>query len=307
MNLRQLEYFIRVAELGSFSKAALVLGVAQPALSRQVRLLEADLRTNLLIRNGRGVTLTETGKGLFDRGIDILQLVGRLGEDLDALRDEPLGQVVIGLPPSFGRLLAVPLVDAFRRELPKARLSIVEGLSSHLTEWLASGRVDLALVHSPEANPGIDIYPVMRERLGLVGPAGSPGTADAEIPLARLHEFPLIAPERAHALRRLLEARLVLEGLKMNVVLEVSSVPSILSLVQAGYGYAVLTRSALAASGHLADYAFQPLADANLCSTLCLAIAAHKHPTPLVRRSRGLLQELVTGLDERLHETSAAR
>ena len=66
MNFKQLEYFVHVAELGSFSKAAIELDVAQPALSRQVRLLETDLRVTLLQRTGRGVLLTEAGKRLYD-------------------------------------------------------------------------------------------------------------------------------------------------------------------------------------------------------------------------------------------------
>ena len=77
MNLKQLEYFVRVAELGSFSKAALILNIAQPALSRQVRLLETDLHVTLLTRNGRGVVLTEPGQRLFDHSVGILQLVSR--------------------------------------------------------------------------------------------------------------------------------------------------------------------------------------------------------------------------------------
>lgn len=153
-NLKQLEYFVRVAELGSFSRAALVLDIAQPALSRQVRLLETDLRVNLLTRTGRGVVLTDAGKRLFDHSVGILQLVARAAEDLGrAARDEPSGRVVVGLPPSIGRLLTLPLVKAFvdgRRR--RASLLIVEGLSTHLAEWIATGRVDLGL--TPGAQPG---------------------------------------------------------------------------------------------------------------------------------------------------------
>ena len=143
MNLRQLEYFVHVAELGSFSKAALVLGVAQPALSRQVRALETELRETLLLRDGRGVRLTDAGTRLFEHSVGILQMVSRAREDIGANRDEPVGRIVVGLPPSMGRQLTVPLIDAFQRQLPRARLAIVEGLSSHIIEWILTGRVDL--------------------------------------------------------------------------------------------------------------------------------------------------------------------
>ena len=103
MNFKQLEYFVHVAELGSFSKAALVLDIAQPALSRQVRSLETDLRETLLLRNGRGVVLTEAGQRLYEHGVNILQALAQAQDDMGASRDEPVGRITIGLPPSVGR------------------------------------------------------------------------------------------------------------------------------------------------------------------------------------------------------------
>ena len=120
MNLRQIEYFIQVAELGSFSKAAVLLDVAQPALSRQVRALETELRETLLLRNGRGVSLTDAGRRLLEHGQGILQLVEAARADLGARRDEPVGQIVVGLPPSLARRLTLPLIEMFSTEMPKA-------------------------------------------------------------------------------------------------------------------------------------------------------------------------------------------
>ncbi|HNB44131.1 MAG TPA: LysR family transcriptional regulator, partial [Burkholderiaceae bacterium] len=132
MNLKQLEYFVQVAELGSFSRAAQVLDIAQPALSRQVRALEIELHETLLLRNGRGVALTEPGRRLFEHGVAILQHVAQAREDMGASRDEPVGRLTVGLPPSLGRRLTLPLIDRFRSGLPRARLAVVEGLTAHL-------------------------------------------------------------------------------------------------------------------------------------------------------------------------------
>jgi len=123
MNLKQLEYFVQVAELGSFSKAAVVLDIAQPALSRQVRSLETELRQQLFLRNGRGVALTDAGKRLFDHSVAVLQLMAHARQDLGASRDEPVGRVTIGLPPSMGRQLTLPLIDRFQKQFPAARPS----------------------------------------------------------------------------------------------------------------------------------------------------------------------------------------
>jgi LysR family nitrogen assimilation transcriptional regulator len=296
MNLRQLEYFVAVAELGSFSKAAVVLNIAQPALSRQVRLLETDLHVNLLMRNGRGVVLTEAGKRLFDHSVGILQLVSQVREDIEATRDEPAGRIVVGLPPSMGRLLIPPLVEGFRRTLPKARLAVVEGLSAHLAEWISTGRVDLGLLHNPEPHAALEITPVLEEPLGLVSPApkrGAKVSLRSTASLAELKNYPLILPERAHAIRKLLETQAALAGHKLNVALEISSVQSILDLVRAGYGHAVLTPTALAASGEAKAFRLRPLTRPSLTSTLCLAVSAHKPATPLSRHVFRLLRELV--------------
>ncbi|WP_284620424.1 LysR family transcriptional regulator [Aquabacterium humicola] len=297
MNLKQLEYFVHVAELGSFSKAALVLDIAQPALSRQVRALEIDLRETLLLRNGRGVVLTEAGRRLFEHGISILQAVSQAREDMGASRDAPVGQVSVGVPPTIGRQLTLPLVDAFKRKLPGARLAIVEGLSTHIVEWIMTGRVDVGLLYNPEAQPALEITPVLDEPLCLVAHAG-PDVARGPVPMRELAGLPLILPERAHVIRRLLETQAALIGLKLDVAWEVSSVAAIIDLVCAGYGHAVLTASAVAASGRADELVARPLTDPPLTSVLCLAVSAHKRPGPLMRQTTRVLVELAKSLPQ---------
>ena len=297
MNLKQLEYFVQVAELGSFSKAASVLEVAQPALSRQVRALETELKQQLFARNGRGVALTDAGKRLFDHSVAVLQLVSHAREDLGASRDAPVGRVIIGLPPSIGRQLTLPLIDRFRKELPSARLAIVEGLSTHIVEWVTTGRIDVGMVYNPEAQPGLEITPLLQEALGLVShsPKGKKRLT-TPLPMRELSRYPLIVPERVHAMRRLLETQAALAGVKLDIAWEVSSVPSIIDLVCAGYGHAVLTASGVAASGRAAQLAIRRLVDPTPTSVLCLVTSAHKRPTPLGERTMTLASSLVRKL-----------
>ena len=224
MNLTQLESFVRVAELGSFSKAAVVLGVAQPALSRQVRALEIELRETLLIRDGRGVRLSQSGRRMFDHCVGILQQVERAREDMSAGRDEPVGRVVIGLPPSVALQLTVPLIDRFRSALPKARLAVTEGLSTHIAEWITSGRVDLGLLFNPAPHASVEVTPLLEEDLCLVSPASGDEDSGKPLPFDRLPQYPLIIPERGHAIRNLLETQSAMAGLRLNIAAEVSSV-----------------------------------------------------------------------------------
>jgi len=295
MNLKHLESFVRVAELGSFSKAARVLDVAQPALSRQVRQLETDLRATLLLRNGRGVALTDAGKRLFEHGVQILQQVALAREDLGTQRDAAVGHITIGMPPSIGRQLTLPLIEGFRERLPRARLTLVEGLSAHIAEWIAGGRADLGLLYNPDAQPALEITPLLTERLCLVQAAGSRKRRQP-VRLAELPDYPLILPERHQAIRRLLETHAVQAGVKLHIAWEVSSVPAIIDLVCAGTGCAVLNASAVTASGRARELLARPIVAPELPSVLCLAQSATKPPTPLTRQAGALLTELVKHL-----------
>ena len=300
MNLKQLEYFVQVAELGSFSKAALALDIAQPALSRQVRSLETELSQQVFLRNGRGVALTDAGKRLFDHSVAIIQLMAHAREDLGASRDEPVGRVTIGLPPSMGRQLTVPLIDRFKKQLPAARLAIVEGLSTHIVEWVTTGRIDVGLVYNPDAQAGLEITPLLQEPLALVSHAARKAkgkrAALPPLPMRELPHYPLIVPERVHAMRRLLETQAGLAGIRLDIAWEVSSVPSIIDVVCAGYGHAVLTPSGVAASARSGELVMRRLIDPAPVSVLCLITSAHKRPTPLSERTMRLLTALVHAL-----------
>jgi len=168
MDLKQLEYFVRVAELGSFTRAAVALNLAQPALSRQVRLLEVELRQNLLIRNGRGALPTEAGKLLLAHGRGILHQVERAYEELGRVRGSLAGRVAVGLPTSLARALTVPLTRTFRAELPDATISISEGLSVAMQESLVTGRLDIAVLYNAQTTADTEITPLLEEDLLLV-------------------------------------------------------------------------------------------------------------------------------------------
>ena len=291
MNLTQLETFVHVAEHGSFSKAALVLGVAQPALSRQVRALETELHETLLLRNGRGVQLTEAGKRLLQHGQDILNLVSHAKDDLRARRSEPVGQITIAMPPTLARLHTLALIRAFRAEMPQARLAIMEGFSVHLTEWLLTGRTDLALVYNPEPVPALEILPLRRERLCLVSPRDQAPARPPTLP--QLSRYPLVMPQRGHIFRSLMEQAAAMAGVQLDVQWEVASVPAILDCVAAGIGHAALGEDALKIYEKPELLVTTPFAKADIQSTLCLVTPTSKRATPLMQRTAGVLMRMV--------------
>jgi LysR family transcriptional regulator, nitrogen assimilation regulatory protein len=294
MDLKQLEYFVHVAEMGSFTRAATYLQVAQPALSRQVRSLEVELRQTLLDRNGRGVTLTEAGKRLLAHARGILQQVERARDDLEDQRGAATGRLAIALPPSVSRVLTAPLVKAFREHLPRASLSVVEGLSTYAMEWLAIGRVDCAVVYNITPSPAVDLQPLLDEPLFLVSARKGRGARIGKpVTLREVSELELVMPSRPHSMRMLLEAALANEGCRAQVALEIESIPAILELVLQGDCHAVLAEAAIRTSGQPEAFQLRPVGAPGLVATLWMATSAQRPRGPLIEQGTALVQSML--------------
>lgn len=298
MDLKQLEYFVRVAELGSFTKAAQALDVAQPALSRQVRLLEVELRQNLLLRNGRGANPTEAGALLLAHARGILHQVARAREELGRVRGALAGRVAIGLPPSVSRVLAVPLMRAFRQQLPQVSASISEGLSVNMQEWLVNGRLDIAVLYNAQPAPGLEISPLHEEDLVLVqarplgmAPHLCDGSAPSPIALRDIAALPLVIPSRPNAIRMQVEAELASLGVCAQVALEIDGVAAILDLVADGAGAALLSRNAVSSSIRPSAYWVRAIVEPPLRTRLCLAISSQRPATLTQQAALALLQK----------------
>jgi LysR family nitrogen assimilation transcriptional regulator len=295
MNLKQLEVFLHVAELGSFTRAAEFLRIAQPALSRQVRALEVELRQHLLTRNGRGVAPTAAGRRLLAHARGILHQVERAREDLAEMRGAPVGHVALGLPPTVGRVLTVALVDAFRARYPKATLGIREGLTVNIAEWLAAGRVDVGLLYNPAPAPALEVSPLAAEALYLIGPAAARaarGRTGAPVPLKDLAAHRLILPSRPNSMRMLIESRLAEIGARIDVALEVDAIQSILDLVARGHGHAVLSLNAIGSDAERTRLAPRLIVKPRLITRLAIATSAQRPVTPMASALVELLREI---------------
>ncbi|MDD2879880.1 MAG: LysR substrate-binding domain-containing protein [Rhodoferax sp.] len=295
MDLKQLEYFVRVAELGSFTRAALALDIAQPALSRQVRLLEVELRQTLLTRNGRGALPTEAGKLLLAHGRGILHQVARAREELGRVRGSLAGRVAVGLPTSLARVLTVPLIRAFRSELPDATLSITEGLSVPMQESLMAGRLDIAVVYNAQPSTEIEITPLLEEDLLLVQrrPLGLAEDAPpGPITLRELAQLPLVIPTRPNAIRMHVESELANIGCRLNIALEIDGVSAILDLVADGAGSAVLSRNAVASSIRPSAFSVRTITEPVLRTKVSLATSSLRPATLTQQTTMALLHKI---------------
>ena len=248
--------------------------------------------------------MTEAGKRLLEHGRGILQQVERARLDIENQRGAATGRLVIGLPPSVSRTLTGPLVSAFRQRFPKATLSVVEGLSTYVMEWLAIGRVDCAVVYNVGSSAAIDLMPVLHEQLYLVSArSAAKATLAARligppVTLAEVAERELVIPSRPHSIRMLLEAALANEGRRAKVALEIESIPAILDLVQNDGFHAVLALNAIKTSGKEKGLSVRPIGKPKLTTTLWIATSAQRPRGPLIDQSTALVRELLLKLWE---------
>ena len=174
MDIKQLKVFSTAASCGSFSRASVALSIAQPALSRYVKALETELGVKLFYRNGRGIILTEAGKMLEQHAKGILEQAARAASEIAALQTSPYGTVAVGMPPSVGAVLTVPLVERYREQYPQIAMRVVEGFSGHVLEWLLTGKIDVAVLYNAPALSNVLSEPLLRDELVLLGAMKDP-------------------------------------------------------------------------------------------------------------------------------------
>lgn len=290
MDLRQLEYFVAVVEHGSISRAAAALNLAQPSVSRQLALLEEELGQRLMDRTGRGVTTTKAGEMLLSHARVMLNSASQALSDLKEMHDDPVGRIVVGLPNRVAIQLAVPLIREFRRRMPRALLSIVEGLSLSLRDGMMAGRIDLGLMFDPAPTPLLSYEPLMRESMVLVAPKGY--KLPERVGLAALADFSLVLPGTHNPIRSLVDAVLMPRKIQLNVVAEVGAVHTALSVVEQGLACSILPDSALHLNGARAGIQFAPIGPPAIRNLLVLAMPRARPANRLILETAKLLREL---------------
>ena len=174
MDLRQLRYFVAVAERGGFAAAASALNVAQSALSRHVKQLEQELGGALLERGARGVSVTESGKVLLARGRWLFGAIDDVKAEVRTENREPGGTVRLGAPSSLGDIFYAPLARLITKRFPRVRLELSEGLTEAMSDHLLRAELDLAIVTMPQPNDHLDYETLVIEQVFLIGPPRDP-------------------------------------------------------------------------------------------------------------------------------------
>jgi LysR family nitrogen assimilation transcriptional regulator len=268
MNLRQLRYFQQIAELQSFTRAANVLHVAQPSLSRQIQMLEHELGVLLFVRSDKGVKLTEAGVALQERANAVLQQVRQIRDEIGLQSRAPKGELSFGLPPSLFDLLTVPLVCEFRQRYPDVQLLVTEGVSAVMHELVLTGKLDTAVVSDSEPLGMLRSWLLLREQLYLVGPKDGDLDSGKELPVSALADRPLILTSRPNAMRLIVERALAEGGHRIDPVLEANSARLLCELVAHGGGFTVLPFSAVCEALRAGALTVAPVKDLSVTWTL---------------------------------------
>ena len=239
MKLRQLEYFVRIVDTGSVSRASQSLHVAQPALSQQINQLEDELGVKLMNRSVRGVSPTEAGMAVYRQAKLVLKQVEAVALVARQAEQGPAGTVTIGLPWTVAAVLGLALLAEVGRALKAVRLEIVEGPSSVLASLLAEGKLEVAVLFDQPAQGGIDMQPVLSEALYFVGRRGALD-GRKQMGLADIGAYPLLLMSRPNGIRELVETRLALAGVRPHLAAEINAPSLLMEAVEAGIGFAVL-------------------------------------------------------------------
>lgn len=239
MDFKRLGYFAQIAEAGSLTRTAERLGIAQPSLSRQMRLLEQELGVILFTRGRRGMQLTEAGELLRARIVGPLRQIGHAVYEVRSLPTETGGSVVFGMPPTMIQILAGPLARRVAASAPNTSLRIVDGHSGHLLEWMRRGELDGAILYGPTP-AGVNATKLIEDELVLVGPPGAPIADEETVDFSALGEVPLILPSPTHGLRVALETAATKARTKLNVTHQADSYHLMRELVESGLGYTAL-------------------------------------------------------------------
>ena len=248
MENRQLWYFTRIVELGSFTKAAAELRIAQPSLGQQVRNLEDELGTALLVRHSRGVKPTEAGAVLFQHASRILDDMRQAKEAVLALSNRPAGNVTLGMTPGISDLFAAKLVDSCNRDCPAIRLNIEQDLSVRLVRKISSDdTLAFALVSGMEcgASQTLIAKPLAIERLYLVGSPRLSIELSDPVRFSRLGSLKLIMlgigdQHRPRGLNHELRAEAGRQGISLDFAHEMQSVTAVQDLIESDMGFGIL-------------------------------------------------------------------
>ena len=248
MDLRQLEIFVKVAELGSFSRAAEALYLTQPTVSEHIRTLEEELAVRLLDRLSRGAAVTKGGQLLLSYAQRMLALSREARQAMDRFQGRMSGDLHVGASTIPGEYVLPTLIGRFKEKYPDISITLLIGDSQTVVDWVSAGRAELGVVGARLSQRGVEYKELMPDEVVVVVPASHTWHGRKQISLDELRREPLLIRERGSGTRAALEATLAEAGLDLGafrIVGEMGSTQAIKQAVKAGVGVSVVSKRAV--------------------------------------------------------------
>jgi LysR family transcriptional regulator, nitrogen assimilation regulatory protein len=309
MDTRRLYSFVKIVDAGSITRAADILHIAQPALSQQLSMLEAQFKQQLLIRSKRGVAPTEAGRALYRHAQLILRQVELAHAAVDVSGRAPAGSVSVGLAPySMGAALALPLLRTVRERYPDILLHINENFGGVISEAIMTGRMDMAFIYGAGPLRGVQFEPLRTEDLYLIAAPGgaAPASRGEDVSLEELADVGLLLPSRIHTIRQVVEAAFQQASLQPKVVGEIESVLTLVSAVGADLGATVLPWSAARAILDVRHLVVRRIVNPAIQVKLSLCTSDHQPLSEPAHAVHDLFHELIAAFGEGDSRSSSA-
>lgn len=283
MDLKQLRALVTVAECGSVTRAADLLHLVQPAVSRQISSLESELGVELFERSRHGMRPTDAGAALIVRARRALTELEHARAEIEPDRGEVTGIASVGILGGLAELLAEPLVRVVAEKHPGIELHLATAYSGHLQQWLDAGDLDLSLLYNLRGSQTVRVLPLVRDHLWAVAPASAGLCADQPVDLATVLAQPFIMPIAGrHGLRILIDQARVQLDVEPRIVAQANSMTLQTLLVEAGHGWTILPASGVStdvASGRLSA---APLRNPGISRTIGLGLPRTGRTPPAV-------------------------
>jgi DNA-binding transcriptional LysR family regulator len=284
MDFKQLRALLAIADTGSVTRAAGSLHLVQPAVSRQLRLLEEDVGTALFQRGRNRMELTEAGRILVEYARRALHNLDRARAEISPATREVAGIVTVGLVPSLVNTVTSPVMATVSARHPGIKLRFATGgYSDLMQDRVEAGDVDLALLSDYKPSPRIQVEPLLEEKLWLIGLPAAGLRPDRPVPVGELGGKPLILPSSFKGFRLLVEHACTLEGVHLTIVAETNSVHVQRSLVMGGQGMTILPFVSVAEDVARGLLSAAPLTAPEVVRKILLALPATSHVPQAVR------------------------
>jgi DNA-binding transcriptional LysR family regulator len=293
VDLRQLEIFAKVAELGSFSRAAEALFLTQPTVSEHIRSLEEEFGVRLLDRLGRGAAVTRAGQLLLSHAQRMLALSREARQAMDGFLGRMSGELMIGASTIPGEYILPPLIGRFKEKFPDISITLLIGDSQTAVDWVAEGRAELGVVGARLAHRAVEYRELMPDDVVVVVPAAHPWHGRRQVSLEDLRGEPLLIRERGSGTRAALERALGEAKLDIGafrVVGEMGSTQAIKQAVKAGVGVSVISRRAVDEECKSGSLACVRLRDLKVARSFYLATHKERSRSPLAEAFRAFVE-----------------